>query len=85
MGDLLSIVAFACSLTPTQNLSFRPEQFALFANCAAEKPASLPIPSLRRNLAVAFVVAVLPCRSAPKTCQAPKPLIANIPKHIPIA
>jgi hypothetical protein len=53
-----SVVAFACSFTPTKNLSFRPEQFGLFANCAAEKPVSLPIPFLRRNLAFAFVVVV---------------------------
>jgi hypothetical protein len=46
-----SALAVACSLChPTQILSFRPKQFAHFANCEAQKPASLPKPLTSQDI-----------------------------------
>src|SRR5579871_8061 len=39
-----SAFAVACSFPPPKPLTFRPKQFALFANRRAEKPASSPRP-----------------------------------------
>ena len=46
-----SALAVACSLPRLpKSLSFRPKQFAHFANCEAQKPASLPKPLTSQDI-----------------------------------